>query len=248
MKKWTLPLVALTALALLGAGCGLQPLSSNDQPRGYADEKVTDKTAESKPADTMTKPDDAMTDDKPADDGAMKEEPKMEEPKPGESTSTGNGYGGTVIGDVKLKADENSIVFFLTAEKADYKGSDAYMEFGCESLLIPVRKELSKDQSDLATALVQLITTKEQAYADQGLRNAIAPSAPTIKLTNIHYDGKTRVIDFEGSFKSAGVCEDPRIKAQIEETVKLYATDYRIQLNGDAKNWRCLGDQSGQCV
>src|SRR5690606_18897422 len=113
--------------------------------------------------------------------------------------------------------------------------------------LVPVRRELTKTQSDLAEALVQLITIKETAYFDQGLRNAVAPSAPTIRLTNIRYEGDTRVIEFEGQFISAGTCDDPRIKAQIEETVKLYADKYEIRLNGKESEWRCLFDQSGLC-
>jgi hypothetical protein len=121
------------------------------------------------------------------------------------------------------------------------------MEFGCESLLVPVKIAITKTQSDLAEALVQLITIKQNAYEEQALRNAVAPSAPTIKLTNIHYEGKTRVIDFEGQFTSGGACDDPRIKAQIEETVKLYVTDYQIRLNGEEKQWRCLFDASGLC-
>lgn len=231
-------------IVLTGAGCSFKPLQSADEPKGFADVKVTD----TKKGET------------PKPEPVKEETPKAEEPKPTEeikeeSTPTetpatptvSNGYGGKVIGTLAIKADAGSVVVFLTAEKADYEGKDAYMEFGCESLLVPVKRELTKTQSDLAEALVQLITIKQNAYADQGLRNAIAPSAPTIKLANIHYDGKTRVISFEGSFTSSGACEDPRIKAQIEETVKLYSDNYRIELNGSEKNWRCLFDQSGQC-
>lgn len=242
MRK--LPLLSLAAaIVLMGAGCSFKPLQSSDEPKGFADVKVGD-TKTGQPKSETPKPAETPKTDEPKE-----ETPKIEEPKPETPTETtkANGYGGKVLGEVAMKADAGSIVVFLTAEKADYEGKDAYMEFGCESLLVPVKRDLTKTQSDLAEALVQLITIKQNAYADQGLRNAIAPSAPTIKLANIHYDGKTRVISFEGSFTSSGACEDPRIKAQIEETVKLYSDNYRIELNGSDKNWRCLFDQSGQC-
>lgn len=265
MLKKKLVFIAVS-LALLGASCQLKPLSTQDEPRGYADEKVTDKVVEAPiekepvtPSDDFNgtpAPDsgDGFPDDfngTPAPDsgeGTTDDFNGTPAPDSGEGLVVKGGYGGKVIGEVTLKADASSIVFFLTAEKADYKGKDAYMEFGCDSLLVPVKKEIAKTQSDLAEAIVQLITTKEMAYGDLGLRNAVAPSAPKIRLTNIHYEGKTRVVDFEGSFVSAGTCDDPRIKAQISETVKLYAPDYEIRLNGTASEWRCLFDQSGSCV
>ena len=252
MLQKKLVFIALS-LALLGASCQLKPLSTQEEPRGYADEKVTDKpkpveeVKEETPkqeAETPTEEDKEATEQ---EDAKTDEQPETKEETLPEAKPVSNWYGGKVIGEVSLKADATGIVFFLTAEKADYKGKDAYMEFGCESLLVPVKKEITKTQSDLAEAIVQLITTKEMAYGEQGLRNAIAPSASKIRLTNIHYEGKTRVVDFEGSFVSAGTCDDPRIKAQLEETIKFYAPDYEIRLNGTNAEWRCLFDQSGEC-
>lgn len=242
--KTKIGLIALAVL-LMGASCNLKPLQTEQESEPSAmEEKETPKPApKPEPADKPTEEPKEGPKDEPTEDPT--EETPAEQPVEPKPTQTG--YGGKVIGELTMKPDANSVVVFLTAEKAEYKGSDAYMEFGCESLLVPVRRSLTKTQSDLAHAIVELITIKQMAYADQGLRNAVAPSAPTIKLTNIHYDGKTRVIDFEGSFLSAGTCDDPRIKAQIEETVKLYVSDYRIQLNGKESEWRCLFDQSGLC-
>ncbi len=240
MRISVLPVLALS-IALLGASCSLKPLGSDtEESRGYADVKVGETTKQPE----VTKPTPKPIEPEPTEETPEEEEvSKPETETPSETPATS----GKVIGELKVQADAGSIVVFLTAEKADYKGTDAYMEFGCESLLVPVKRSLTKTQSDLAHAIVELITIKQQAYADQGLRNAVAPSAPTIKLTNIHYEGKTRVIDFEGSFLSAGTCDDPRIKAQIEETVKLYVSDYQIRLNGKESEWRCLFDQSGTC-
>lgn len=249
MTAYRLLMIGL-AVALMGAGCNFTPLSVEESKDNepVMEEKETPKP---KPNDgaMMEDPEKDPESEMEKDPGESMEKPEMVEEEPGEAMEKpkGTGYGGKVIGDLTMKADENSVVVFLTAEKAEYKGDDAYMEFGCESLLVPVRRTLTKTQSDLAHAIVELITIKETAYFDQGLRNAVAPSAPTIKLTNIHYEDGVRVIDFEGSFLSAGTCDDPRIKAQIEETVKLYTDKYRIQLNGKESEWRCLFDQSGLC-
>ncbi len=246
MRKFAFISMA-AALALMGAGCSLTPLKTTEQPRGFADVKVTDKPT----TQVTTNPTESTESAQPTEETTKPvETTPTETTKPEETPApapTTNGYGGKVIGTVTLKADAAGVVVFLVAEKSEYKGTDAYMEFGCESLLVPIKRDFVKTQSDLAEAIVQLITIKQNAYADIGLRNAVAPSAPTIRLTGIHYEGKTRIIDFEGSFVSSGVCEDPRIKAQIEETIKLYSDNYEIHLNGTAANWKCLFNQSGTC-
>lgn len=248
------------SVALLGAGCSLKPLESTD--KGDTDKTEKEETTSPQPKDEIKPPvkeDDDLTKEDEVEDieepvtdeednvADEKNEPAQPDETVVPETPDKTGYGGKVIGELNMKADENSVIVFLTAEKDEYKGKDAYMEFGCGSVLVPVRRELTKTQSDLAEALVQLLTIKQMQYEEQGLRNAVAPSAPTMKLTNIHYEGQTRVIEFEGQFLSAGTCDDPRIKAQIEETVKLYVTDYEIRINGKESEWRCLFDQSGEC-
>jgi hypothetical protein len=245
-------------VALLGAGCSLKPLESTDTedtaktetkaplPKDEVKTPVKDDedSIKEEEKDELDKP---VTDDE-TEPTEVDEEPTQPDEIDEPQVSNGTGYGGKIIGELSMNADENSVVVFLVSEKGEYKGDDAYMEIGCDSLLVPVRRELTKTQSDLAEALVQLLTIKQMQYEEQGLRNAVAPSAPTIKLTNIRYEGQTRVIEFEGQFLSAGTCDDPRIKAQIEETVKLYVTDYEIRINGKESEWRCLFDQSGECA
>ncbi|MBI4122336.1 MAG: hypothetical protein HY461_03310 [Parcubacteria group bacterium] len=249
----------LLSLALLGAGCSFQPLTPADDTDNQtgtqqpADEPSDESDDEQEPADTTDEADDEAgdeaTDEENGEPAESEDEDTTKPEEPADTNdqpSTGTSYGGKVISKVTLKPDANSVIVFLNGEKDAYKGSDGYMEIGCGDVLVPVRRELTKTQSDLAHAIVELLTIKEKAYADQGLSNTIAKSK--VRLTNIHYDGKTRVIDFEGEFVSGGTCDDPRIKAQIEETVKLYSSDYRIQLNGSETGWKCLGDQSGTCA
>jgi hypothetical protein len=50
-----------------------------------------------------------------------------------------------------------------------------------------------------------------------------------------------------GDLVSGGACDVPRVKAQVEETVRLYSPVFKIYLNGSESAWRCFGDMSGQC-
>jgi len=47
----------------------------------------------------------------------------------------------------------------------------------------------------------------------------------------------------------AGVCDVPRIKEQVTETVRTYADKrpFEIYLNNTTREWECLGDESGLC-
>lgn len=49
----------------------------------------------------------------------------------------------------------------------------------------------------------------------------------------------------------AGVCDTPRIKEQITQTLEGYSTEkqqsFTIFLDGSTTAWKCLGDESGLC-
>lgn len=178
-----------------------------------------------------------MEDDEDSMEDAMKESEELsDKPEPGEPTK---------IREFSVEDDESSITVLLSAPIEAYEGSDGYLEFGCSDLLVPVKVELEKSQSDLAEAIVVLLTTKSDAYAEKGLTNAVGRAG--LILANVHYEDGLRIIDFEGEAKSAGACESERIKQQIEQTVKLHSKDYEIRLNGSANDWRCLFDESGLC-
>lgn len=240
--------ILLTALLCMGAGCSMQPLQPKEQSSleqklapQYKNDSSPKKMEETKKDDSMMKDEDSSMMEEKKDD-SMKSEGGMET-KPDATMSQGAGM--KVVGEVKLASDEKSIVAFYYASKSDYKGKDAYAEIGCEDVLVPVKTELSKSQSDLAEAIVQLLTMKNDKLSD-GLMNAVRGAG--LSLANIRYnDAGARVIELEGQIKLAGVCDGPRIKAQIEETARLYSKNFEINLNGSAKDWRCAFDESGQC-
>ena len=60
-------------------------------------------------------------------------------------------------------------------------------------------------------------------------------------------DGVNVMIRLEGDLVSSGVCDTPRIKAQVEETIRHFYPNFKIVLNGSESAWRCFGDQSELC-
>lgn len=154
----------------------------------------------------------------------------------------------TLMQGDKMELSEKEIAAMFVVDQENENAPNGGMEVGCEDRLSKVVLELEEDksQTDLAEAVVALLTTRSSAVKDYGVRNDVY--AKGLYLDNIRTEAEgTRVLEFSGELSFAGVCEVPRFKGQIEETVKLYE-DARIELNGSESNWECLGDQSGECA
>ncbi len=118
-------------------------------------------------------------------------------------------------------------------------------EFGCGDRLAFTKIKRTADSGDQAAdALAALLALKDTNA--NGLYDALAMSA--LKLDGIWRgaDGTSDVL-LTGQPQSGGVCDDPRIKNQVEATVRRFLTHYRVLLNGSEAKWRCFGDQSGLC-
>jgi len=93
-------------------------------------------------------------------------------------------------------------------------------------------------------ALATLLSIKEATYS--GVYNALWQSTLTVEDVR-SMDGVTTDVLLKGRYVSSGSCDLPRIKAQVERTIGRFRTKYRVILNGSEKDWRCMGDESGNC-
>jgi len=251
----------------LGAGCNFKSIEETQQ-KSPVDTLLEDRQAEldKKEADLKMKEAELQ---KKADEIAEQEEAEEGEPKEGEEGSgeegepeEGEGEAEEapeevvknlnerereVLRDFTVEAGDNDITIFLVVSKEDYNDYEPVFEIGCDDFLVLLKVELEeKNQSDLATSIVELLTTKRAQYKESdGLLNAV--SGVGLTLDNVKYEDGLRVLEFTGEPKSSGTCESPRIKAQIEETAALYSNNFEIRLNGSEADWRCLFDESGQC-
>lgn len=118
-------------------------------------------------------------------------------------------------------------------------------EIGCSDQIgyVPVSR-VSDSGQVVVDALNTLLSLKETDYG--GFHNSLAASS--LRVVGPATAGSAGVeIRLEGKPLSGGTCDDPRIRAQIEETIRYFEPNFTIFLNGSESAWRCVGNMSGLC-
>ncbi len=169
-------------------------------------------------------------------------------PSPTATTSPATSVPTAVPTSSPTSADLNTFQVALV----DPIGDTAFGTFGCGDKIVmvsrPKKSRLTK--VSLTTTLVELLSIKDREYqeGDKTLMNALAESQATVNSVTILNGAAT--IRLEGYFTFAGTCDVPRVKEQIIQTITNFpeVKSYTILLNGSAKEWECVGDQSGNCM
>ena len=92
---------------------------------------------------------------------------------------------------------------------------------GCGDSAIPVKITIPGSQDAMQAALEALFAIKEQFYGEAGLYNALYQSDLQVESASVE-DGKATV-HLAGTLMLGGTCDNPRVQAQIEETVLQFA-------------------------
>lgn len=82
--------------------------------------------------------------------------------------------------------------------------------------LIPVELDITPSVNPLEASINKLLSIKDQFYGESGLYNALYQSNLTVDSAEIKDD--IAEIHLSGNFVLGGVMDNPRAKAQIEET------------------------------
>lgn len=103
---------------------------------------------------------------------------------------------------------------------------------GCGDSIVPVTQEIVPTKGVLRAALEILLGIKQQNYGQSGLYNALYQSNLTIDDVRIE-NGKAS-IRLSGRLLLGGVCDNPRVEAQLVETAKQFSTvkEVEIFING----------------
>jgi len=117
--------------------------------------------------------------------------------------------------------------------------------FGCSDRIGYVRLSREAATSDVVRdALTTLFAVKDPNVG--GLYNSIWQSALEVdKIQST--DGVTTEVWISGETTMSGACDSPRLKEQIEATIRQYRPKFKVLLNGTESEWDCFGDMSGEC-
>lgn len=113
------------------------------------------------------------------------------------------------------------------------------VRFGCNDSLVPVRGAAIPGDP-LTVALSRLLDAGMPVDSDAGLYDSLAGSS--LRFLSGYVSGSTVVVNLGGSLQPGGVCDIPRIEAQLTHTVVSAsgASRAEIYING-----RTLADVLG---
>ncbi|KRE68725.1 hypothetical protein ASG92_00745 [Arthrobacter sp. Soil736] len=105
------------------------------------------------------------------------------------------------------------------------------MRFGCNDSLVAVHDADPSIREPLHAAMSRLLSGPGAPLAS-GLYNALSSS--TLQYVSGYLDGTTVVVNLTGSVQPGGVCDVPRIEAQLTQTAvtAVGATRAEIYVNG----------------
>ena len=108
------------------------------------------------------------------------------------------------------------------------------MEIGCGDSVVPVEVAIEPTIAPLTAGLEKLLAIDEKYYGQSGLYNAFHSSDLTVEGINI--ENGEAIIRLSGELRIGGVCDEPRIRAQLEQTALQFSTVDRVSIiiNGEA--------------
>jgi hypothetical protein len=103
---------------------------------------------------------------------------------------------------------------------------------GCGDSVVSVQTQIQPTQGVLKAAVETLLANKSQNYGESGLYNALYQSDLHLDKATI-VDGEASV-DLSGKLQLGGECDNPRVQAQLEQTILQFSTVKKaaITLNG----------------
>lgn len=117
-------------------------------------------------------------------------------------------------------------VYYVAIDDGGARG----VRFGCNDSLVPVRG-VAEPGDPLTVALGRLLAGMP-LDSDAALYDALAQSS--LKYLSGYMNGSTVVVNLSGSLRPGGVCDVPRIQAQLTQTIVAAsgATRAEIYING----------------
>ena len=93
---------------------------------------------------------------------------------------------------------------------------------GCGDSAIPINVTIPHTQGVLRAALEKLLSAKQQFYGESGYYNALYQS--DLEVASVRIEQGNAIIHLTGTIMLGGVCDAPRLEAQIEQTALQFST------------------------
>lgn len=92
--------------------------------------------------------------------------------------------------------------------------------FGCNDSLVPVQIQIDGDADPATAALNKLLSIESREHESTELYNALYQSDLTAEEVRIA-NGEA-IVELSGTLRISGVCDDPRVREQLQQTVLEY--------------------------
>ena len=148
--------------------------------------------------------------------------------------------------EAEMVSDDVTVAMIVTEGAKAPEGADVQAgTIGCNDRVAYVKEHrAAATDSVLHDALTTLLSIKDSER--NGYYNALWQSSLTVDKIQSR-DGVVTEVWLKGATKSGGACDDPRIKAQLEWTIKRFKPSFKIFLNGTEEHYACIGNMSGEC-
>jgi len=124
-----------------------------------------------------------------------------------------------------VEGAEQTAQIFLIAIDDNGQGG---LPVGCGDSVIPVLVEIPATQGVLKAALESLLSVKTQYYGESGLYNALYQS--DLQVENVSIADGFATVNLTGRLLMGGECDNPRIQAQLEQTVLQFPTVTKAEI------------------
>lgn len=106
-------------------------------------------------------------------------------------------------------------------------------KIGANDSAIPVLVDIEPTKAPLKAALTKLLSLNEQMYGQSGFYHSLYQS--DLEIKSVILDDGEAVIELTGNLKLGGALDNPRVKAQIEETALQFDTVNKVSVFIDGK-------------
>ncbi len=116
-------------------------------------------------------------------------------------------------------AAKNEVLIYLIALEDNGKSGPLV---GCGDSAVPVSVSIQPTPGVLKAAFQILLANKNRNYGGSGLYNALYQS--NLKLESAKIENGIATLQLSGSLTLGGECDNPRVKAQLEQTALQFTT------------------------